>query len=203
MDSENKNAYGGYMKVTSLEGYRKHEEESRQWVLKNRPVEEHPTHQRLWKEAEERRVKTLASFPYTVVCEGSYPEHDVAHRWCWLQFGPVQTEKCYDHHSEYPACPLALATKELASGSNKDGSKWAEWRYKDPGVHAHSGVWATFWHGKTGYDYGYSEYCFQNEADRDRFKDIVETLGLGELYEDDMSKPGCDPNGNPSLDTTV
>jgi hypothetical protein len=198
MDNDNKkNAHGGYMKIATLGDYLEHERISREWVLKNRPVEEHASHQRRWAEAEERRAGILARFPFNVVCEGSYPEHDVAHRWCWQQFGPVQTNKCYDHYSEYPACPLVLETRELASGSNKDGSQWAEWRYKDPGEHRHEGVWTTFWHGKTGYDYGFSEYCFQSEADRDRFKEIAEKLGLGELYEDDMTKPGCDPNGIP------
>jgi len=198
----NKNAYGGYMRIASLDDYLAHERHTREWVEQNRPPAELALHDQRQMEAQERRARAVALFPHTLVCEGSYPEHDVAQRWCWRQFGPVRVEKCYDQHSEYPGCPLVLETKVLATGGNKDGSRWAEWRYKDPGEHSHEGTWTTIWHGKTGYDYGFAEYCFQHEGDRDAFGEIVEKLGMGELYEDDLTKPGCEPSMVPQCEST-
>jgi hypothetical protein len=125
------------------------------------------------------REETHRSFPHIVVLEGVYPEHDFAQRWAWQNFGP-QDGKCQDHYSEYPGCPLVLETKQVVTGSDHQGNAWSENVYKDPGEHSHEGKWKTFWLGKTGYDYGFCEYCFKDEADKDKFFAAWETFGLGE-----------------------
>lgn len=138
---------------------------------------------------QDRRDVAAKKFPFTVITEGSYPENDFACRWCWQQFGPMDVEKCGDHESEYPACPLVLATKpyvEKHSYTDKDG-KLHEYDFhtRDPGEHSHEGTWTVVWLGKTGYDYGFSEHYFKNEADRDKFIEAVPSFNLGENYAEE------------------
>ncbi len=40
-----------------------------------------------------------------------------------------------------------------------------EERVDKPGEHWHKGVWTTNYLTKTGYDYGYDDFCFKNEVD--------------------------------------
>jgi hypothetical protein len=195
-----KNAHGGYMRIAAAADYERSEECSRQWALKNLPPEECLRLAQFAKDFEARRAGLVENFPHTVLCEGYYPEHDVATRWCWRTFGPRHSYAqdgagwCLEAYSEYPACPIVLATKELTTGTNPDGTAWSEYTYKqDPLNHRHNGTWTTNWWGKTGYDYGFMEYCFRNEADRDAFRGVAETLGMGERY-DEPDKPGSDPS---------
>jgi hypothetical protein len=44
-------------------------------------------------------------------------------------------------------------------------------------------MWTLVWLGKTDYDYGFTEYCFLNEADRDAFLAVAPSLTFGENYE--------------------
>lgn len=39
-----------------------------------------------------------------------------------------------------------------------------------PEIHYHTGKWMSFFIMKTGYDYGYEDYCFKNEEDAFYFK---------------------------------
>lgn len=137
---------------------------------------------------ENRRAETLKKFPYTVIVEGCYPTNDFACRWTWQQFGPMDCKECGDHCSEYPTCPLVLAIEEYKikkSYTDKDG-KVHEYDFHtcDPGKHSHEGTWAIVWLGKTDYDYGFSEYCFKNEAARDNFVAAVPSFNLGENYNE-------------------
>jgi hypothetical protein len=144
------------------------------------------THDKTWDE--EKRKLTGDKFPYTAVVEGVYPEHDFSHRWCWQQFGPPEYKECHDHDSDYPGCPIVLATEYIATGTYKgsDGTMkdWQEKRYKQPEKHSHEGDWTTVWLGKTGYDYGFTEYYFLSEKARDAFILAAPDFGLGENYED-------------------
>jgi len=136
---------------------------------------------------QERRDAILKRFPYSAIVEGHYPEGDTATRWCWQQFGPMNCEECYDYSSEYPGCPLVLATEYTETGVYKDKNgeehRWQEKRYKKPEKHNHEGIWEIIWLGKTGYDYGFYEFCFKNEADRDKFLEAAPSFGFGENYE--------------------
>lgn len=71
------------------------------------------------------------------------------------------------------------------SYTDKDG-KLHEYEItsRDPGDHGHEGTWNIFWLGKTGYDYGFTEWQFSKESDRDAFVTAIPTFGLGENYED-------------------
>lgn len=86
----------------------------------------------------------------------SYPEIDFANRWCWQQFGPAEGE-CHQAHSEYPACNL-------------------------PPPHQHQGRWLSHFLVKTEYDFGYNEWYFTNETDRDRFVEFIPHMHWGERY---------------------
>ena len=39
-----------------------------------------------------------------------------------------------------------------------------------PGEHSHWGVWRAYFVTKTGYDYGYQDFCFKNLEDAFYFK---------------------------------
>jgi hypothetical protein len=138
--------------------------------------------------SEPLRVEARKRFPYSVVVEAHYPVGDFAHRWCWQNFGPMDCKECYEHYSEYPGCPLVLAIQEYKirkSYTDKNGVVHEyDYHTRDPGKHNHTGVWLTVWLGKTGYDYGFTEYYFQNEIDRDLFVKEAPNFGLGENYED-------------------
>lgn len=135
--------------------------------------------------SEEKRAVLLVKFPYTVLVEASWVEGDVPDRWCWQQFGP-RNGPCQDHYSEYPACPLVLATRheKLYTYTEADGTtgESADWEFTKPEEHSHEGVWDCIPLGKTGYDFGFLEWGFTTPERRDRFKDVVESLGFGEQY---------------------
>lgn len=72
---------------------------------------------------------------------------------------------------------------------------WEEKAFKDVEEHSHVGVWCSMWLGKTGYDYGFSEYYFQNESDRDRFLAAAPTFNIGEKYEKEEAMNTVTENG--------
>jgi len=154
-----------------------------------RYAEQHPAYATQdWQlESDQQRMELLLPFPYSAVLEGYYPEHDYAVRWCWQNFGPPRGI-CTDWHSEYPACPLVLATEYVETGTlrNEDGTDTPKKRvrYKDPGEHKHEGVWSSLWLGKTDYDYGFREYAFAREEDREQFLSAFRTFTFGEKYPD-------------------
>lgn len=139
----------------------------------------------------ERREKALKDFPFTVIVESCYPENDFAHRWCWEQFGPMNVEECFERYSEYPGCSLVQATKYIRPYKYKDidGTEREDsevcYKGNDVPKHSHEGTWTSVWLGKTGYDYGFTEMYFKNEADRDKFIEAVPSFNLGENYEED------------------
>ena len=102
------------------------------------------------------RQARMAVFPFSVMLKVSYAEMDFANRWCWQQFGPANAE-CHQAHSEYSACD-------------------------QPGPHCHFGRWAVHWYGKTDYNFGFHEWYFSSEADRNRFLKFVPQLNWGEHY---------------------
>jgi hypothetical protein len=175
------------MNVRSEEDFnteeRKHDEWCQQhWDEKTRQgrLESH-------KRREEKRQELREKFPFTCIVQGSYPEVDNANSWCWDHFGPRDGKCEYEHTSEYPGCPLVRATMYIQEGSYKDkeGNEhhWKEKAYKEVPAHEHEGVWAEYWLGKTGYDYGNAEFYFKNEADRDAFVSAVPAIGFGDRYD--------------------
>ena len=102
------------------------------------------------------RNELLLRFPYAVMLQVSFPELDFTDRWCWQQFGPSDG-KCMQCQSEYCACPLS-----------------------EP--HSHSGKWTRHWFEKTDYDFGFNEWYFALQADRECFLANVPKINWGENY---------------------
>jgi hypothetical protein len=106
-------------------------------------------------EIEDHEARLLA-FPYSIILQLAYPQLDFADRWCWQQFGPMHGE-CWQHTSEYPACSMT-------------------------GRHTHEGKWTTYWLAKVDYDFGFNEWLFIEEADRDKFLAFVPAITWGEKF---------------------
>jgi hypothetical protein len=102
------------------------------------------------------RDKRLARFPHFVMLQVAFPELDYANRWCWQQFGPSDGE-CTQRYSEYRVCALA-----------------------EP--HSHVGTWTWHWFVKTDYDFGFNEWYFAEQADRERFLANLAEINWGEHY---------------------
>ena len=186
------------MKVSTLKQFYEIDKRKRNWVASNRTEKDLDDHDKGISEREKRKKKfkdsLLLPLPFTAVVEGVYPEQDYANRWCWRNIGPRQCDKCDCSSSEYPGCPVVLATEYIKTGwyPNQAGQRvyWSEKAYIEENVleHGHEGIWSSYWLGKTGYDYGFTEYYFQNESDRDRFLAAVPFFNTGEKYEEkDMS----------------
>jgi len=175
--------------VSTFEEFFKSEEWRRNWIIENSSEKELQAHDKKISDRDEKRKEYRERFPFTVILQGVYPEHDFVSRWCWQNIGPMQCEECHETSSEYPGCPLVLATEYIQNGwyHNKAGRRvyWSEKAYIEEKVpkHSHEGVWMAYWLGKTGYDYGFSEYYFQNESDRDKFIAATPIFTLGERYE--------------------
>lgn len=174
--------------VASYDDYLKKENRVRDSVVSNRPMEDVLKHDKRILDRQLERQEILLKFPYSVVLEGAYEEHDFAARWCWQNIG-IRHGRCLDDMgNEYPGCPIVLATEYISkySWTDNDGKEYSgeEKRYREVEDHFHEGIWQSVWLTKTGYDYGLGEYCFSSEEDRDRFLAAVPTFNLGEKYEE-------------------
>ena len=107
-------------------------------------------------EEEPERQGRLQRFPHAVLLQVSYPELDFANRWCWQRFGPADGE-CLERYSEYRACDRSDA-------------------------HSHDGKWMWHWLAKTDYDFGFCEWCFSEQADREAFLASLPDINWGEKY---------------------
>lgn len=170
--------------IASYDDYLKKENYHRDCAVKNN--QDMASYDKMLSDKARNRQEVLLKFPYSVVLQGVYPEHDFVDRWCWQNFGP-RNGPCTDGvHSEYTGCPIVLATEYVSkySWKDKDGKEHSgeEICYRDVERHSHEGTWQSIWLIKTGYDYGLGEYCFSSEEDRDRFLAAVPTFNLGEKY---------------------
>lgn len=174
--------------VSTFEAFFKSEDWRRNWIATNRPVEELAAHDKRMADRETKRNAFKVNFPFAVIMEGAYPEHDYVSRWCWQNIGSCDGECHEGEHSEYTGCPVVLATEHVVTGwyNTKDGKRvdWEDVAYNDVEDHSHVGNWCSLWLGKTGYDYGFTEYYFQTESDRDRFLAAAPTFNLGEKYKE-------------------
>jgi hypothetical protein len=106
-------------------------------------------------EERDRKVRQ-SQFPYAVTLQLSFAEFDFANRWCWQHFGPGKGE-CLQYQSEYPACNIAQ-------------------------LHSHTGKWMWHWLAKTDYAFGFCEWCFSAQSDRDSFLASIGEISWGEKY---------------------
>ena len=152
------------MQISTFEAWLEIEREHNKRTAEHYPAYADP-HWQL--EIDQKRLEFAALFPNRAVLEGLYDEHDYAAHWCWRNVSPANGN-CCDWQSAYPACPLVLSTAYVKRWTYRD-KDWEKVSYKDPGKHVHEGTWSSLWLGKTDYDYGFHEYGFANQGDRDRF----------------------------------
>jgi hypothetical protein len=105
---------------------------------------------------ERERKGRLSRFPYAVTLQVAYPELDFANRWCWQHFGFSDGE-CLGYDGDYPVCSI-------------------------PERHSHQGKWMWCWLGKTDYNFGFCEWYFSEQSDRDYFLASVDGINWGEKY---------------------
>lgn len=115
---------------------------------------------------EDERDAVHQQFPYVLVVEGDYPEFDDAVRWCWLNLGPIDG-RCWSY-GQHPVCPIVLATERIEERI-VNGEALPIKIYDRVDEHFHKGDWTLHWLGKTDYDHGFGEFCFNNEAQLARF----------------------------------
>lgn len=174
--------------ISTFEAFNKVEDWRRSWAVINRP-EDVSVHDKRMLDQHLKRNEFRKKFPFSVILEGVYPEHDFVNRWCWQNIGPMQCEECQEIHSEYPGCPLILATEYMRTdwfftkGDHRKYRSYKAYISEKVPEHGHDGTWLAYWLGKTGYDYGFGEYYFQNELDRDKFLAAIPIFSLGEQYE--------------------
>lgn len=161
------------------------QEDYEKWDAARRQREEsHEKFEEYFVTATKSRNEKLAAvsqkFPFTVLTEGGYYDHDFAEKWCWDNVGAKDGPCQEGEMSDWAGCPQVVATSHMIRGWYRRQSgeivNWTERAYKDVPEHSHQGNWCYVWLGKTGYDYGISAMCFQNESDRDRFAAAVPTF---------------------------
>ncbi len=172
------------MKITTFEEWQAGEIERQEWVQTHHPTSAKPNHDFLVARLVERK-EIHDKFPHVLVVAADWSEHDLLTRWAFREIGPFDG-KCFEHQSEYPGCPLVLATEKITEYSylaNDKRIESTEKTYSDPGEHSHEGVWKAFFLGKTDYDYGPTEYCFKYESDKERFLAAVLSFNFSEECE--------------------
>ena len=126
---------------------------------------------------DQERTELLKKFPYPVMLKVAYPEMDFANRWCWQNIGPSDGV-CDQSNPEYPGCPLVLATESIKKDEYLKDRKV----YQKVEEHSHCGQWISCFLCKTEYNFGFNEWYFAVESDRDRFLAAVPTFNWGENF---------------------
>ena len=109
-----------------------------------------------------------AQFPHVVVAEDDHYSLTEMERWCRAAFGHPHGE-C--HYDDSGTCPDGEIDPEAPAyyAEHHPGQSidpWDLWTYD----HCHVGTWAILYLLKTGYDYGFQDFCFHNPADADSFR---------------------------------
>lgn len=159
-------------------------------------IKKYPDFSNRWEmamKARAERIQNDPEFPYVVTYAGDHWGllYDLE-SWCRNHLG--------DEHGEcnWDECEFSFETWEQKTGLEKqldiklnqikatcdDGDlrqklmsqtidehyKMCESRLDCPGDHSHRGVWKSHYVIKTGYDYGYQDFCFRNLDDAIHFK---------------------------------
>ena len=129
------------------------------------------------KNIQQKRKEIWKEFPYVVTVAGDhYWIEDVADI-CRANFG-ARHGRCYWGKCEfsfnvwYDKNKFDEELDKIEKHQNKTSRvlsdaywKMIEARIDKPGEHWHKGVWTTNYLAKTGYDYGYDDFCFKHEID--------------------------------------
>lgn len=145
------------------------------------------------------RKKLHQNFPYVVTYPGIYDWLDHMEDWCREKFGnrhgkcswddcEFSFDKWYeDNNFDELLHQEQLKNCGVRPDREKNKKEWDIWhdkssdvihkhfemikkRLDSPHEHSHKGIWTTIFLVKTGYDYGYQDFCFKNEEDAIYFK---------------------------------
>ena len=103
------------------------------------------------------RTKRVEKFPHIAMLQVGFIQRDVANRWCFQQWGLADGE-CQEMHSSYPCC-------EIENNHSHD-----------------DGTWMSVFLAKTDYDYGFNEWYFETEAQRNEFVANLPSIDHGEKF---------------------
>lgn len=132
------------------------------------------------------RSQIHKSFPHVVTCQGHYGEGlklNIMEDWCREKFGhsdgKCNWSKCemgweywynkMDFESQLEI-QLVSCKEHERDQIIEDHFDMIEKHPDQPQEHYHVGVWVPFFVMKTGYDYGYQDFCFKNLEDLIYFK---------------------------------
>ncbi len=145
--------------------YISQQEEKYQWALEGLETIQKERRE-VWKE-----------FPYIITVAADHYWLDDVNDICRINFGE-RYGQCYWRECEfsfdvwYEKNKFDDALDKIEKHTNKATRiqsdaywKMIENRIDKPGEHWHKGVWTTNYLKKTGYDFGYSDYCFKYEVD--------------------------------------
>lgn len=141
------------------------------------------------------RKKVHKKFPYVVTIENDHYTLDDIEGWCNRMFGHENGKcnwiGCVDSYERWYNesgledqldCELDASDKKYGRRSKKgkemstklieDHFAMVKTKKDAPKEHNHIGTWRTFYIVKTGYDYGYEDFCFKNKAEAIHFKMI-------------------------------
>lgn len=110
-----------------------------------------------WKDNfEPKRQIILRKFPFSILVEGSLDELGTAVNWC-------------------------LDTISERNDVLRESEKYDFYYSRLLKRNSPNGLWAELWYEKLGYDYGVSEFFFQNEKDLNSFiLKVPDFYGIGE-----------------------
>lgn len=131
-------------------------------------------------------------------CYGHGTQLDAMDAWCREKFGDAHGEchwrDCelswytwYEKNNFDEELDKLIDEKAGKRPAKKKKKAWKEWqkindvlldehfkmieeRPDRPEPHSHKGIWTNYFVVKTGYDYGYQDYCFKNPEDAFYFK---------------------------------
>lgn len=139
------------------------QEEKYQWPLKGL-AKIQKERREIWKEFP--YVVTVAADHYWIddvnnICRANFGD---MHGQCWWRECEFSFDVWYEKNNFDELLDKYEETEEYKEHANKYWNM-IENRIDHPGEHWHKGVWTTNYLTKTGYDYGYEDFCFKHEVD--------------------------------------
>lgn len=117
----------------------------------------------------QEREERLKTFPYFIMFEMAWETDEELSKWCWDNIGLYDCKSCNEMAWFTPGCPLMLDLIKNTPKNDDNEKYWEEiQKAHDDIEHGYEGNWATLSFGKTGYDYGFIEYYFKNEVDKEK-----------------------------------
>ena len=123
------------------------------------------------------REGKLKEFPCALMFEMAWETDEELRKWCWDNIGLYDCESCSDSVYFTPGCPVIL---DLIAKTPKIDDNEKYWEgiedAHDAIEHGFQGIWTSLSFGKTGYDYGFIEYYFKNESDKEKVLSAITVL---------------------------